>query len=117
MLHAEDFSPGWERDRLIGEDARLIAGALGVLFRPDQLAMWIGGGFVSILVMMLAGVPVYVCATASVPIAAALIHAGASPGAALAFLIAGPATNAAALTTVSVEIRPRLVTTALMRSA
>ncbi len=78
----------------------LIAGALGVLFRPDQLEVWIGGGLVSILLMMLAGVPVYVCATASVPIAAGLMHAGASPGAALAFLIAGPATNAAALTTV-----------------
>jgi hypothetical protein len=48
---------------------------------------------------MAAGVPLYVCATASVPIAVGLIHLGASPGAALAFLIAGPATNAATLTT------------------
>jgi len=40
---------------------------------------------------------VYVCATASVPIAAALIAGGVSPGAALAFLIMGPATNAATL--------------------
>ena len=38
--------------------------------------------------------------TEAVAIAAGLMHAGASPGAALAFLIAGPATNAAALTTV-----------------
>ena len=50
--------------------------------------------------MMLLGVPLYVCASASVPIAAGLIHAGASPGAALAFLISGPATNAATITTV-----------------
>jgi len=48
---------------------------------------------------MAAGVPVYVCATASIPIAAGLIHMGSSPGAALAFLISGPATNAATFTT------------------
>ncbi len=44
--------------------------------------------------------PLYVCASASVPIAAGLIHAGASPGAALAFLISGPASNPATITTV-----------------
>ncbi len=49
---------------------------------------------------MALGIPLYVCASASVPIAAGLIHAGALPGAALAFLIAGPATNAATLTTI-----------------
>jgi copper chaperone CopZ len=53
------------------------------------------------LLMMLVGVPVYVCATASVPIAAALVlNAGVSPGAALVFLMTGPATNAATITTV-----------------
>jgi hypothetical protein len=41
-----------------------------------------------------------VCASASVPIAAGFMHLGASPGAALAFLIAGPATNGATITTV-----------------
>jgi hypothetical protein len=41
------------------------------------------------------GVPIYVCATASIPIAAGFLHMGASFGAVLAFLIAGPATNAA----------------------
>ena len=60
----------------------------------------LGGGIVSILVLMAAGIPLYICATASVPIAAGLIHLGASPGAALAFLIVGAATNPAAVTTV-----------------
>jgi hypothetical protein len=50
------------------------------------------------LVMLVAGIPLYVCATASTPIAAALILKGVSPGAALVFLLVGPATNAAALT-------------------
>ena len=77
----------------------LIAGAMAALVPPDYLAAYIGGGVLSILLMMAAGVPVYVCATASVPIAAGLMHLGGSPGAALAFLIAGPATNAASFTT------------------
>jgi len=46
---------------------------------------------------MVVAVPMYVCATASVPIAAAMIAKGLSPGAALVFLIAGPGTNAAGI--------------------
>ncbi len=78
----------------------MIAGAMAALVPPDYLGGLIGGGIISILILMAAGVPVYVCATASVPIAAGFIHMGASPGAALAFLIAGPATNAATFTTI-----------------
>ncbi|NQT91645.1 MAG: cation transporter, partial [Lentisphaerae bacterium] len=48
---------------------------------------------------MAVGIPLYVCATASVPIAAALIAKGVSPGAAFVFLVTGPATNVAAVTT------------------
>jgi uncharacterized membrane protein YraQ (UPF0718 family)/copper chaperone CopZ len=77
----------------------VVAGVLTALVPPDYLAGAIGGGVLSILIMMAVGVPIYVCATASVPIAAGLLHAGASPGAALAFLVAGPATNAATVTT------------------
>jgi len=78
----------------------LIAGALSALVPPGSLTAYLGGGLLSILLLMAAGIPLYVCATASVPIAAGFIHMGASPGAALAFLIAGPATNAATITTV-----------------
>jgi hypothetical protein len=67
---------------------------------PQDLATKVGAGFVGMLVMMGLGLPIYVCATASVPIAAALIGAGVSPGAALVFLMTGPATNAAALATI-----------------
>jgi len=76
-----------------------IAGAIAALTSPDQWGPYLGSGVLSIIVVMALGVPIYVCATASVPIAAGLIHLGASPGAALAFLIAGPATNAATITT------------------
>jgi len=47
--------------------------------------------------MLLAGIPLYICASASTPVAAALVLKGLSPGAALVFLLAGPATNAATL--------------------
>ena len=78
----------------------LIAGAITALVPQGQLHGYVGGGILSILLLMAAGVPVYVCATASVPIAVGFMHVGASPGAALAFLISGPATNAATLTTI-----------------
>jgi hypothetical protein len=51
------------------------------------------------LIMLLIGTPLYVCSSASVPIALAFIKAGIEPGAALVFLIMGPATNAATIST------------------
>jgi hypothetical protein len=77
----------------------LLAALITVLVPPGALAGVLGGGIVPILVMIAVGMPLYVCATGSVPLASSFIHAGVSPGAALAFLIAGPATNAAAVTT------------------
>lgn len=77
----------------------LISGIMTASIPKDYLNLYIGSGILSILILMTVGVPIYVCATASVPIAAGFIHMGASEGAALAFLIAGPATNAAAFTT------------------
>lgn len=78
----------------------VIAGAITAFLPSDQWKPYLGGGILSILLMMALGIPIYVCASASVPIAAGLIHAGASPGAVLAFLIAGPASNAATITTI-----------------
>jgi copper chaperone CopZ/MFS family permease len=78
----------------------LIAGAISAFVPTNELKPYFGNEILSILMMIALGIPLYVCATASVPIAAGLIHMGASPGAALAFLIAGPATNAATISTV-----------------
>lgn len=78
----------------------LVAGAISAAVPDDFFAGALGGGILSMLVMMAVGIPVYVCATASVPIAAALMMKGISPGAALVFLMTGPATNAATITTV-----------------
>jgi hypothetical protein len=78
-----------------------IAALISALVPEDFFARHVGGGIVGVLAMMALGVPIYVCATASVPIAYALVASGgASPGAAFAFLVAGPATNAATLAVV-----------------
>jgi uncharacterized membrane protein YraQ (UPF0718 family) len=54
---------------------------------------FLGGGLGSMLLMLAVGIPLYICASASTPIAASLLLKGASPGAVLVFLLAGPATN------------------------
>lgn len=74
-----------------------IAGIITFFF-PDNITLWANDHkFLSMLVMLIAGIPMYVCATSSTPIAAALILKGLNPGAALVFLLAGPATNAATI--------------------
>ncbi|MCB2187533.1 MAG: SO_0444 family Cu/Zn efflux transporter [Deltaproteobacteria bacterium] len=75
----------------------LLAGIISALVPADLLTAYLGGGSGSMLLMLLMGIPIYICATASTPIAAALILKGVSPGAALVFLLAGPATNLTSL--------------------
>jgi len=78
----------------------VIAGFITALVPDGFFAEKLGTGIFAMLMMMLLGVPVYVCATASVPIAAAMIAKGLTPGAALVFLMTGPATNAASFVTI-----------------
>lgn len=75
----------------------VIAAIISVVVPDDFFTEKISPGLSQMILMMLVGIPLYVCATASVPIAAALIAKGLSPGAALVFLMTGPATNAASL--------------------
>lgn len=75
----------------------LLAGAITVLIPKDWIGSYLGGGAVSYFVALAVGIPLYICATSSTPVAAALILKGMSPGVALVFLMAGPATNAASL--------------------
>ncbi|MFZ5799709.1 MAG: SO_0444 family Cu/Zn efflux transporter [Desulfobulbaceae bacterium] len=76
----------------------LIAGVVAVFVPDDFLQQYLGGGLTSMLVMLVFGIPLYICATASTPIAAAFILKGVSPGAVLVFLLVGPATNIATIT-------------------
>jgi len=78
----------------------LIAALIGALVPENFFSTHTRSELVQMLIMLAVGVPLYVCATASVPIAAALIYKGVSPGAALVFLIAGAATNAAGIATI-----------------
>lgn len=76
----------------------ILAGIITALVPTELMGRYLGGGMSSMLIMLAVGIPLYICATASTPIAAALILKGVSPGAALVFLLAGPATNVTSLT-------------------
>lgn len=77
----------------------LVLATLITMFVPEALfTEYLSRPWLNMLIVLAASVPLYVCATASVPIAAALLLKGVSPGAALVFLMAGPATNVATLT-------------------
>jgi len=86
--------------------AALISALVPENYFADKLT---GGGnyILSMLIMMVVGIPIYVCATASVPIAVQLIAIGLSPGTAFVFLMTGPATNAATLATLSSQVGKR----------
>jgi len=79
--------------------AGVLAAALITTFIPTHYLAdqaW-AQGLMGMLLVLAVSVPLYVCTTGSVPIAASLIAAGMPPGTALVFLMAGPATNVATL--------------------
>jgi len=80
----------------------IISAALIFYFIPENYFMNIGTGFLGMMIMLVLGLPTYICATASVPIALALHIKGFSMGALIVFLMSGPATNIA---TISVAIK------------
>ncbi|MBI9020221.1 MAG: permease [Verrucomicrobia bacterium] len=78
----------------------LVSGLLGALVPADFFTLYLSSEWLSMLAVLGLGIPLYVCSTGSIPIALAMIGMGLSPGAALVFLITGPATNAATIATV-----------------
>ncbi|NRB40290.1 MAG: SO_0444 family Cu/Zn efflux transporter [Pseudomonadales bacterium] len=85
-----------------------FAAAVETWVPASFLAQW-GDGFWVFVVMALIGVPMYICATASTPIAAGLLLSGLSPGAVLVFMMAGPATNIGTLAIITRELGTRAV--------
>lgn len=81
----------------------LIIAAVVTAFVPENFFATTFGGndYLAMPAMILIGFPMYVCSTASIPIAASMIAKGLTPGAAFVFLMVGPAINAASLTTVA----------------
>lgn len=92
----------------------LFFAALITTFVPDSLLLEYGSGVLAMLVVTLVSIPMYICATASTPIAAGLMLAGVSPGAALVFMLAGPATNIATLMVVKNELGLRSLSAYLL---
>lgn len=80
----------------------MLAGVISVLIPQDFFdSIYFKNEILSMLIVLVASIPFYVCATGSVPIAAALLLKGLNPGAVLVFLMAGPATNIATMTVIS----------------
>ena len=78
----------------------ILAGLITTVLPPDLFKGSFSSGPAAFFIATLAGLPLYICATASIPMAYAMIAAGLSPGAALVFLILGPATNTATVATI-----------------
>ncbi len=100
---------------LLGDIARwltlgIVIGGIISYFVPQSfIENFLGSRWQAMFVMLLVGIPLYICASASTPIAAALIAKGMSPGVALVFLLAGPATNVAGILAVGKFLGKRSV--------
>ncbi|MES9929619.1 MAG: SO_0444 family Cu/Zn efflux transporter [Candidatus Thiodiazotropha sp. 6PDIVS] len=89
--------------------AGLVLAALVMSYLPpESMSSW-GSGLPAMLMMLVIGIPMYICATASTPLAAAMILAGISPGTVLVFLLAGPATNLATIGVIQREMGLRIL--------
>ena len=96
----------------------VLLGGVITYFMPDAFIQnYLGNKWVSIILMVIIGIPMYVCATGSIPIAAALMLKGMNPGAAFAFLLAGPATNTVTITVVAKYIGKKAVAIYLLSIA
>ena len=88
----------------------LFLGALITVAVPSNLSeILIEYSWISYIIVIAISVPMYVCATASLPIAAGLMLAGVSPGAAFVFLSAGPATNTVTIGVVKKMLGSRIL--------
>lgn len=79
----------------------LLAALIDVVMPQDFITNYLGNPWIEMIVALVISIPLYICATGSVPLAAVLMIKGLSPGAALVLLMAGPATNAATITVIS----------------
>jgi uncharacterized membrane protein YraQ (UPF0718 family) len=87
----------------------LLSGLIAAAIPPELFQSPLAHGFPGLLLMLAIGIPIYVCAAGSTPIAAALLLKGMSPGAAFVFLLASPATNLGSLVVLSRHLGRRVV--------
>ena len=88
----------------------LLAGLVTLILPNNFFSDYGLTGITGLVAIALVSIPMYTCATASVPFAAALMHAGAEPGVAFVFLMAGPATNVATITVIKKILGQKVVT-------
>lgn len=98
--------------RMISDTAKwlligLVGAAVVTTFVPQSFFLQWGDGLLAMIVMVIVGLPMYICATASTPVAASLLFAGISPGAALVFMLTGPATNIATMGVIKDQLGAR----------
>ena len=87
----------------------IISGLIAILIPNDFFASYNFTGLSAMVLVAVASVPIYVCATASVPVAMSLMAKGLEPGAAFVFLMAGPATNAATISVILNSLGKKIV--------
>ena len=93
----------------------LLLAALIQVVVPDEFFLHFGSNpLLQMLVILVVAVPMYICSTGSIPVAAALIMKGLSPGAALVMLMAGPAVNMASILVVRKALGGRFTTIYLL---
>lgn len=88
----------------------LMAALIGALVPQGWIEENVGHGILPMLLMLVVGIPLYICATSSTPFAFGLVAAGLSPGAALVLLLSGPATNVATMSWVLKDLGVRALT-------
>ena len=88
----------------------LLVAALIQVAIPDEFFLHFGSQpLLQMLVILVVAVPMYICSTGSIPVAAALMMKGLSPGAALVMLMAGPAVNLASILVVRKAMGRRFI--------
>lgn len=87
-----------------------LGGLLGMLGEQEHLTRWFQNPVTGYIVAIVLAIPMYTCSTGSIPLAAGLVSLGATPGAAIIFLILGPATNIITLTSISTLIGRKATT-------
>ncbi len=98
--------------RMISDTAKwlvigLVAATVITALVPQSFFLQWGDGLLAMIVMVVVGLPMYICATASTPVAAGFLFAGISPGAALVFMLTGPATNIATMGVIKEQLGMR----------
>ena len=92
----------------------LIAALMGTLMNMgmpwDFLKTFASDPVLSLFILLLVAIPLYVCPTASIPLALAFVFMGFTPGSILVFIYAGPATNMAAMSMILSKFKKRFFT-------